>query len=86
MARALFAAVAQSAIAPLDCVDEGDRRYLLVPRDGPVAELSAREREVVRAVAGVNKAIEFDLGVSESVVANSVSARWPSSACARASG
>jgi DNA-binding NarL/FixJ family response regulator len=56
----------------VDCFDAGGRRYLVVRKNDPaVAPLTEREREIVSlaALGRANKAIGYELGLSESTVA-----------------
>jgi DNA-binding CsgD family transcriptional regulator len=71
--RALWQAVARGELVPLDTFAAGGRRFLVLrERLGPpAAALDARERDVIRRVAGgaTNKSIAYDLGVSNTAVA-----------------
>jgi DNA-binding CsgD family transcriptional regulator len=73
-AAALWGSLETNRIAPLDCFDEGDRRYVVLPveADEPPERnaLTQREREVVeRAAAGLaNKEIAFELAISPNTV------------------
>jgi DNA-binding NarL/FixJ family response regulator len=67
--------------APLDCFDDGERRYLLLaPLEDsvapPVAALTRRERQLLRLLAAgeSDKAIAFDLGVMPSTVSTHLTA------------
>jgi DNA-binding CsgD family transcriptional regulator/GAF domain-containing protein len=66
--------------APLDCFDEGGRRYVLLAPSGPAARcaptLTARERQILTLLAAgeSDKAIAFELGVSPSTVSTHLSA------------
>jgi DNA-binding CsgD family transcriptional regulator/GAF domain-containing protein len=78
-AARLWDEVAAGRLAPLDCFDEGDRTYLLLPAGGGAPAASARplthrEREVVgRAAAGQsNKEIAFDLDISLNTVGSTL--------------
>jgi DNA-binding CsgD family transcriptional regulator len=72
---ALWEAVASRRLAPLDCFDQGDRHYVLLPSSPSAAEaprrpLAPREMEVVRlaALGLANKEIAFELGISINTV------------------
>jgi DNA-binding CsgD family transcriptional regulator len=76
----IFDMLKHNQIAPIDCLDNGERRYVLLPRftnknQLPVS-LTARERAVLRYVVRgeSNKAIASELHCSVSAVGNKVSA------------
>lgn len=78
-ADALWSEVAAGRVTPLDCFDEGDRTYLLLPivdarTPAPRRPLTAREAQVVaRAAAGLsNKEIAFELGISVNTVGSAL--------------